>query len=98
MKKSQLLFILTLLTLLLAVNQFFTEHPSLRSYLGGLPWNGGVGISLFLALTGVAFALRAAKRARHLLEEPMEKHIDPNDQRIKLSHSLPENHDPPTPH
>ncbi|MDQ6652359.1 MAG: NAD(P)-binding domain-containing protein [Acidobacteriota bacterium] len=97
MKKSQLLFILTLLALLLAINQLFTAPSSLRSYLGGLPWYGWVGISVFLALTGVVFALRDAQRARRLLEEPMEKHIDPNDQRIQLSQELREKYDPDGP-
>ncbi|MDQ2922163.1 MAG: 4Fe-4S binding protein, partial [Acidobacteriota bacterium] len=97
MKKSQLLFILTLLALLLGINQIFTAPSSLKSYLGGLPWYGWIGISAFLALTGVVFALRDAKRARSLLEEPMEKHINPNDQRIQLSQELREKYDPAGP-
>ncbi len=116
MKKSQLLIIVALLTLLLAINQLFTETSSLgsqlgglsgqlltgtyslRSYLGGLPWYGWAGISLFLALSGIGFALRDAQRARRLLEEPIEKHFDPNTQRVQLSKDLLEKYDPDGPH
>jgi len=101
MKKSQVLIILTLLTLLLAINQLFTEPSSLRRYLGGLPWYGWAGISIFLALTGLVFMLRDARRARQLLEEPIEKHITENVQRIQLSQELLEKYDkdgPPYPH
>ncbi len=75
MKKSQLLIILTLLTVLVAINQFFAKASSLRRYLGGLPWYGWAGIGVFLIFAAVAFALRDAARARRLLEEPVEKHI-----------------------
>src|SRR5712671_6843493 len=85
MRKSQLLIILTLLALLLAVNQLFTETSSLRRYLGGLPWYGWAGISIFLVLAGILFALRDAQRALRLLEEPIEKHIDENVKRVQLS-------------
>ena len=94
MKKSQLLIILTLLALLVAINQLFTEPSSFRRYLGGLPWYGWAGISAFLALAGIVFVLRDARRARLLLEEPIEKHIDPNQQRIQLSQELLEKYDP----
>lgn len=94
MKKSQLLIIVTLLALLVTINQLFTEASSLRRYLGGLPWYGWLGISLFLTFAGVVFALRDARRARRLLEEPIEKHIDPNTQKIQLSKELLEKYDP----
>src|SRR5258706_6367278 len=97
MRKSQLLIILTLLALLLAVNQLFTEPSSLRRYLGGLPWYGWAGISIFLAITGIWFALRDAARARRLLEEPIEKHLDENAQRTLLSKELLEKYDPEGP-
>ena len=94
MKKSQLLIILTLLALLVTVNQLFTEASSLRSYLGGLPWYGWAGIGLFLVTAGISFALRDAKRARRLLEEPIEKNRDENHQRVQLSKELLEKYDP----
>lgn len=97
MKKSQLLIILTLLALLLAINQLFTVPSSLRSYLGGLPWYGWAGISVFLALGGIAFALRDARRARRLLEEPIEEHLDENTRRVQLSKELLEKYDPSGP-
>jgi thioredoxin reductase (NADPH) len=97
MKKSQLLIILTLLALLLAINQSFTGPSSLRRYLGGLPWYGWAGIGVFLAFIGIMFALRDAQRARRLLEEPVEKHLDPNAQRVQLSKELLEKYDPDGP-
>ena len=97
MRKSQLLIILTLLAVLVTINRLFTEASSLRRYLGGLPWYGWAGISIFLLLAAIAFALRDAARARRLLEEPVEKHIDPNDQRIQLSKELLEKYDPAGP-
>src|SRR6266850_6070662 len=97
MKKSQLLIILTLLALLLATNQLFTGPSSLRRYLGGLPWYGWVGISAFLAVLGIWFAVSDARRARQLLEEPIEKHLDENAQRVQLSKELLEKYDPDGP-
>ncbi len=97
MKKSQLLIILTLLAVLVAINQFFAKASSLRRYLGGLPWYGWAGISVFLLLAAMVFALRDAARARRLLEEPVEKHIDANQQRIQLSQELLEKYDPDGP-
>jgi thioredoxin reductase (NADPH) len=97
MRKSQLLIILTLLALLLAINQFFTEPTSLRRYLGGLPWYGWAGITLFLAVAGIWFALRDARRELILLEEPIEKHLDENAQRVQLSKELLEKYDPEGP-
>src|SRR5712692_10208614 len=97
MRKSQLLIILTLLALLLAINQLFTESSSLRRYFGGLPWYGWAGISVFLAVAGILFALRDARRARLLLEEPIEKHLDENARRVLLSKELLEKYDPDGP-
>src|SRR5712664_3649907 len=97
MRKSQLLIILTLLALLLTINQLFAEPSSLKRYLGGLPWYGWAGISVFLALAGIWFALRDARRARQLLEEPIEKHLDENAQRVQLSKELLEKYDPAGP-
>src|SRR5713226_8529931 len=94
MRKSQLFIILTLLALLVAINQLFTGPSSLRSYLGGLPWYGWTGITVFLAVAAISFALRDAWRARRLLEEPVEKHLDPNAQRVQLSKELLEKYDP----
>src|SRR5437867_5235557 len=97
MRKSQLLIILMLLALLLAINQLLTGPSSLRRYLGGLPWYGWAGISLFLAVAGVWFALRDARRARLLLEEPIEKHLDENAKRVQLSKELLQKYDPDGP-
>jgi hypothetical protein len=97
MKKSQLLIILSLFAVLFAINQFFTDSSSLRRYLGGLPWYGWPGISLFLLLVGVSFALRDAARARRLLEEPIEKHLDEYQQSVQLSQELLEKYDPAGP-
>lgn len=97
MRKSQLLIILTLLALLLAINQLFTDPSSLRRYFGGLPWYGWAVISLFLAVAGIWFALRDARRARLLLEEPIEKHLDEKAQRVLLSKELLEKYDPDGP-
>lgn len=94
MKKSQLIIILILLALLVTINQLFTDASSLRSYLGGLPWYGWAGIGLFLVTAGISFALRDARRARRLLEEPIEKHLDENQQRVQLSKELLEKYDP----
>ncbi|MBA2733236.1 MAG: NAD(P)-binding domain-containing protein [Acidobacteria bacterium] len=97
MKKSQLLIIVTLLALLLAINQFFTGDSLFRSYFGGLPWYGWAGITVFLLLIGIVFALRDARQERRLLEEPVEEHIDSNAQRIQLSKELLEKFDPDGP-
>src|SRR5712692_7764496 len=97
MRKSQLLIILMLLALLLAINQLFIEPSSLRRYLGGLPWYGWAGITVFLTAAGIWFAVRDARRARLLLEEPIEKHLDENAQRVQLSKELLEKYDPDGP-
>ncbi|MGH9967241.1 MAG: 4Fe-4S binding protein [Pyrinomonadaceae bacterium] len=97
MRKSQLLIILTLLALLLTINQLFTAPSSLRRYLGGLPWYGWAAITMFLAGAGILFALRDGRRARLLLEEPIEKHLDDNVKLIQLSQELLEKYDPAGP-
>ncbi|OLD28183.1 MAG: hypothetical protein AUJ04_02020 [Acidobacteria bacterium 13_1_40CM_3_55_6] len=86
-----------LLALLLAINQLLTGPSSLRRYLGGLPWYGWAGITIFLAAAGICFAIRDARRARLLLEEPIEKHLDENAQRVQLSKELLEKYDPDGP-
>ncbi len=70
MKKSQLLLILALLMLLLAINQWSGEGEFLKSYFGGLPWYGWAGISVFLIIVAVGFALSDAALARYLLTKP----------------------------
>lgn len=101
MKKSQLFIILTLWAVLVTINRLLTEASSLRRYLGGLPWYGWAGIIVFLAFTGIVFALRDALRARRFLEEPIEKHLDENQRRAQLSKENAEKYDrdgPPYPH
>ena len=86
MKKSQLLIIVALLVLLLAINQFSSDTDVSKSYFGGLPWYGWAGVSLFLILVGIGFALRDAARARRLLEEPIAVKEEEDDaRRIKVS-------------
>jgi hypothetical protein len=70
MRKSQLFIIIALLALLLAINLASAEGLAGKGVLGGLPWYGWAGTSLFLAAWGVGFMLRDAARARRLLEEP----------------------------
>jgi thioredoxin reductase len=55
--------------MLLTIN-LLSEDQS-KSYFGGLPWYGWAGISVFLVVAGLWFALRDAQRARRLLEEPV---------------------------
>ncbi|MBA2706099.1 MAG: NAD(P)-binding domain-containing protein [Blastocatellia bacterium] len=74
MRKSQLLIIIALMTMLLSIN-LISEDKS-KSYFGGLPWYGWAGISVFLVIAGFWFALRDAERARRLLEEPVAPHED----------------------
>src|SRR5439155_14033843 len=69
MRKSQLIIIIILMTMLLSIN-LISEDLS-KSYFGGLPWYGWAGISIFMVIVGVWFVLRDAARARHLLEEPV---------------------------
>lgn len=97
MKKSQLLIILGLLVLLAAINLLTRDNFAGKSYFGGLPWYGWVGISVFLFVIGVGFALRDAARARRLLEEPLPVKHDEEDQRIYLSQELLEKYDPDGP-
>ncbi|HYG09362.1 MAG TPA: NAD(P)-binding domain-containing protein [Pyrinomonadaceae bacterium] len=70
MKKSQLFIILALTALLLATNLYTRDDFAGKAYFGGLPWFGWAGLSLFLVLVGLGFAVRDARRARRLLEEP----------------------------
>jgi thioredoxin reductase len=48
-------------------------------------------------LAGILFAVRDARRARQLLEEPIEKHLDENTKRVLLSKELLEKYDPDGP-
>jgi thioredoxin reductase/ferredoxin-like protein FixX len=93
MKTSQLLIIVTLLLLLLTINQFFTGASTLKRYLGGLPWYGWAGIGVFLVLAAALFALRDAVRARRFLEEPIEPHIETKQQRTRLKQDLLDRYD-----
>ena len=95
MKRSQLLVILALLSMLAAVN-LFTADPS-KSFFGGLPWWGWAAVALFLLLTGVAFAVRDARRARLLLEDPLPPQPVEDDGRIKLTQEQLERYDPDGP-
>jgi thioredoxin reductase len=89
MKKSQLLIIIALLLLLLAINQTTSDASFLKGIFGGLPWYGWAGISAFLILIGISFAVRDAWRARRLLEDRVETRADPNAlQDIQLSPEL----------
>ncbi len=96
MKKSQLLIILALTALLLALNLLTRDDSGAKAFFGGLPWYGWAGISLFLLVVGIAFALRDAARARKLLEEPGPAKKD-DDQRIFLSKELLDKYDPDGP-
>src|SRR2546421_2944534 len=93
MKKSQLFIIIALLLGLLAINQADTGQSFLKRILGGLPWYGWAGISLFLILVAIGFAVRDAWKASRLLEEKVEKHADPNAQSTQLSPELLEKYD-----
>ncbi|MDT5268772.1 MAG: hypothetical protein QOH49_958 [Acidobacteriota bacterium] len=95
MKKSQLVVMLALLSLLAAVN-LFTKDPS-KSFFGGLPWWGWAGTTLFLLVVAVAFTLRDSRRARLLLEEPLPPRPEEDDGRIKLTKEQLEQYDPDAP-
>lgn len=96
MKKSQLLIIIALTVLLLALNLLTRDDFGGKAYFGGLPWWGWAGISLFMLVVGVWFALRDAARARKLLEDPAPAKKD-EDQRIFLSKELLDKYDPDGP-
>src|SRR5215204_7757587 len=95
MKKSQILVILALLSILAAVNRL-TADPS-KSFFGGLPWWGWAAAALFLLLIAVAFTLRDARRARLLLEVPPPPKPEEVDGRIKLTKEQLEQYDPDAP-
>src|SRR5688572_16130246 len=95
MKKAQLFVILALLALLWAVN-LLTQDPS-KSFFGGLPWWGWAGIGLFLLVIALSFALRDARRARLLLEEPLPPKVEEDDGRIKLTKEQLDKYDPEGP-
>lgn len=97
MKKSQLLIIVALLLLLLAINQTTSDSAFLKSIFGGLPWFGWVGVSIFLMIVGIGFAVRDAWRARRLLTERVERKTETDEQKIKLSPELQEKYDPDGP-
>ena len=83
MKKSQLLIIITLMTMLLWIN-LISEDKS-KSYFGGLPLYGWAGISLFMVIAAFWFAIRDANRARRLLEDPVPPEADAGDQVSQIS-------------
>jgi thioredoxin reductase (NADPH) len=97
MKKSQLLIIIALLLLLLAINQTTSNASFLKGIFGGLPWYGWAGISVFLILIAISFAVRDAWRAHRLLEERVETRADHNAQDIQLSPELLAKYDPDGP-
>lgn len=98
MRKSQLLIILALLALLLAFNQWSGEGVFLKSYFGGLPWYGWAGLSLFLLVIGVGFALSDAALARYLLTKPAPPPTAPEiDLTIQISPEELERLDPDGP-
>src|SRR5256714_5143098 len=95
MKKSQLFVILALWALLMPIN-LVTKDPS-KSFFGGLPWWGWIGIGLFLVITGVSFAVRDSRRARLLLENPLPPKPEEDDGRIRLTREEPEKYGPDGP-
>ena len=95
MRKSQLLIIITLLTMLLAINLISEDRT--KSYFGGLPWYGWAGVSVFLAIAGFWFAIRDAERARRLLEEPVASAKAASDQVSLISKEDLERLDPDGP-
>jgi thioredoxin reductase len=97
MRKSQLLIIIALLALLLAINQMTSDSAFLKSFGGGLPWWGWVGITLFLIIIGVAFAIRDGWQARSLLEDRIAKDTSGDAQSGQLSPELLEKYDPDGP-
>src|SRR5712691_1585139 len=95
MRKSQLLLIIALMTMLLAIN--LISEDKTKSYFGGLPWYGWAGISVFLVAAGFGFAWRDAERARRLLEEPVVPQKDDSDQVSRISKEDLERLDPDRP-
>src|SRR2546425_372775 len=95
MKKSQLLIIIALMTMLLSIN--LISEDTTKSYFGGLPWYGWAGISVFLVFAGFWFAVRDAKRARRLLEEPVAPPEDAADRVSQISKEDLERLDPDAP-
>jgi thioredoxin reductase len=94
MKKSQLFIILALTALLLAINLYTRDDFAGKSYFGGLPWYGWVGMSMIFVLAGVGFALRDARRARLLLEEPPAQHKSEDASSAQLTPELLDKYDP----
>src|SRR6267378_3813795 len=95
MRKSQLTIIIALMTMLLSINRI-SEDKS-KGYFGGLPWYGWAGISIFIVIAALWFALRDAKRARHLLEEPVALSEDAGGQVSQISQEDLERLDPNAP-
>jgi thioredoxin reductase/ferredoxin-like protein FixX len=83
MRKSQLLIIIGLMTMLLWIN-LVSEDKS-KEYFGGLPWYGWAGISFFIVIAGFWFAWRDAIRERRLLEEPVAAQADAAKQASTIS-------------
>lgn len=97
MRKSQLFIILALLALLLAINLLSAEGAAGKHFLGGLPWYGWGGVSLFLCGLGLVLLLRDAARVRRLLEDaPTET---PAERQVfeQLTEELREKYDPAGP-
>jgi thioredoxin reductase len=97
MRKSQLFIIIALLALLLAINQTTDDSAFLKKFAGGLPWYGWAGISLFLIIVGVGFAINDGWRARRLLEDRVARDTSQDDQNVQLSPELLEKFDPDGP-
>jgi thioredoxin reductase (NADPH) len=97
MRKSQILIIVALLALLLAINQTSADTAFLKSFAGGLPWYGWVGITFFLIIVGVGFAIRDGWRARSLLEDRVARDASGDKQNAQLSPELLEKYDPEGP-
>lgn len=97
MRKSQLLIIIALLALLLAINQTTADSAFLKSFAGGLPWYGWAGISIFLIIAGIGFAINDGWRARRLLEDRIARATSRDTQGAQLSPELMEKYDPDGP-
>jgi thioredoxin reductase (NADPH) len=95
MRKSQLLIIIALMTMLLLIN--LISEDKTKSYFGGLPWYGWVGISVFIVIAGLWLVLGDAKRARRLLEEPVAPLEDAGGQLSQISKEDLERLDPNAP-